>query len=133
MKKQKPKPGSAEDWLMHAESDLSIAKLELSEEVLLSALCFHAQQAAEKALKAILIGNGIEISKTHNIFSIVRQLPESITFPDSLKAAYNLTKYAAVTRYPGDFDPMTKEEWRETVKIAESVVRWAQEIINKKS
>lgn len=131
MIEKKPKPGSAEDWIMHAESDLSLAKLELSDVVLLSSLCFHAQQAVEKTLKAVLIGHGIEITKTHNIFSIVERLPESITFPDNLKAAFNLTKYAVVTRYPGDFDNISKDEWQDAVKIADRVLKWAREIISK--
>ena len=72
MKKKKPLPGSAEDWLRFARSDLKLAKLELSDELMYSTLCFHAQQAAEKAIKAVLIDNGIEISKTHNILLIIQ-------------------------------------------------------------
>ncbi len=48
-------PGSAEDWLRYAKSDLEPARIEKPEGVLLENLCFHAQQAAEKTLKAVLI------------------------------------------------------------------------------
>ena len=48
-------PGSAEDWLRYAKSDLELARIEKPEGVLLENLCFHAQQAAEKTLKAVLI------------------------------------------------------------------------------
>jgi HEPN domain-containing protein len=52
-------PGSALDWLRHAKSDLALARLQPSPDVLLAQLCLHAQQAAEKALKAILVSRGI--------------------------------------------------------------------------
>ena len=48
--------GSADDWLRHAESDLSLAQIKRNgDEILIETLCFHAQQAAEKALKAVLV------------------------------------------------------------------------------
>ena len=133
MKKKKPLPGSAEDWLRFARSDLKLAKLELSDELMYSTLCFHAQQAAEKAIKAVLIDNGIEISKTHNILLIIQQLPESVGFPKELEEASKLTRYAVVTRYPGDFDDTKHADWLEAVNIAEKVLNWAKEIIYKKS
>ena len=48
-------PGSPTDWLRHAYSDLALASITPSSQILLEQLCFHAQQAAEKALKAILV------------------------------------------------------------------------------
>jgi HEPN domain-containing protein len=44
-----------EDWLQRAESNLEIARRARGEKVFLEDLCFEAQQAAEKALKALLI------------------------------------------------------------------------------
>ena len=46
--------GSPVDWLRYAESDLEIARIPQSFRILLEGLCFHAQQAAEKTLKAVL-------------------------------------------------------------------------------
>jgi len=48
-------PGSPADWLRHAYSDLALASTMPLPQILLEQLCFHAQQAAEKALKAILV------------------------------------------------------------------------------
>ncbi|WP_456427531.1 HEPN domain-containing protein [Rhodocaloribacter sp.] len=50
-----PEPGAAADWLRYARSDLALARVEPPAGVLTEMLCFHAQQAAEKALKALLI------------------------------------------------------------------------------
>ena len=47
-----PEAGTPRDWLRHARSDLSLARIPLPENVLLETLCFHAQQAAEKSIKA---------------------------------------------------------------------------------
>ena len=46
-------PGSPSDWLRHACSDLELARVARTPKILLEGLCFHAQQAAEKALKAL--------------------------------------------------------------------------------
>ena len=53
-----PTPGSPEDWLRHARSDLALAQQWQVPDVLLAALCFHAQQTVEKSLKAVLVHVG---------------------------------------------------------------------------
>jgi len=48
-----PAAGTPEDWLGRAKSDLNLARLAMNrEEILPEQVCFHAQQAAENALKA---------------------------------------------------------------------------------
>jgi HEPN domain-containing protein len=56
------KPGSAHDWLRHAKSDLAVATQTKNADILLETLCFHAQQAAEKSLKAVLLHNAVKFS-----------------------------------------------------------------------
>jgi len=48
-------PGSPADWLRYAHSDLELARVGRAPHVLLEELCFHAHQAAEKAIKAVLV------------------------------------------------------------------------------
>jgi len=50
---RKPPTGSSDDWLRRAKSDLAIAKAPLPDGALYEDMCFHAQQAVEKALKAV--------------------------------------------------------------------------------
>ena len=52
---ERPGAGSSEAWLRYARSDLEIARVTPSPDMLLEGLCFQAQQTAEKALKAVLI------------------------------------------------------------------------------
>lgn len=56
-------PGSPESWLVYANSDLALAKSAAGPGILLESLCFHAQQAAEKAIKAVLIHSGIPVPR----------------------------------------------------------------------
>jgi HEPN domain-containing protein len=64
-------------------------------------LCFHAQQYAEKMVKAKLIEMDIHPPKTHNIVLLLQNFPDS---PDILRAteiAEILGLYIVDTRYPG--------------------------------
>jgi HEPN domain-containing protein len=74
--------GSPADWLRHARSDLELAGINRPDEVFLfEELRFHAQQAAEKALKAVLIAKGISPPKTHNIRMLLDILSQVIVAP----------------------------------------------------
>jgi HEPN domain-containing protein len=69
---------------------------------------FHAQQAAEKAIKAVLSSLSIDYPRTHNIGFLLDLLPgkECPLPPDALRLP-ELTPYGTVTRYadPWDDDP----------------------------
>ncbi len=97
-----PAPGSPEDWLRHARSDLVLAQQRQVPEVLLAALCFHAQQAVEKSLKAVLLQRGITFPYTHDLARIITLVKSArLPWPEELEAAAALTVYAAGSRYPG--------------------------------
>jgi HEPN domain-containing protein len=57
----------AGEWLGKADVDLSAASVLLSVGELYEVVAFHAQQAAEKALKALLVARQVEFTKTHDI------------------------------------------------------------------
>jgi HEPN domain-containing protein len=66
-RRKRSKPGSPEERLAHAESDLNLARLGKNrDDVLPEQVCFHAQQAAEKALKAVLRHRKIEFPLIHD-------------------------------------------------------------------
>jgi len=121
--------GSPADWLRYARSDLELARVVRPDEVLFEGLCFHAQQAAEKALKAVLIAKGVPPPKTHNIRTLLDLLPQEVIAPQEIEDAASLTDYAVTSRYPGDFESVDEEEYKETVRLAENVVLWAERII----
>lgn len=119
-------PGSPMDWLRHAQSDLHLASIPPPENVLLEGLCFHAQQAAEKAIKAVLIHYRIEFPRTHNIGTLLDLLPESLSLPQELEETTILTDYAVITRYPGDIEAVEIEEYQQAIFLAQTIVSWAE-------
>ncbi len=121
-------PGSPADWLRHAYSDLELARVKRSPKVLFEGLCFHAQQAVEKALKAVLIAKGIPAPKTHNIRTLLDLFPQDTILPKEVEDAASLTDYAVISRYPSNFESVDEEEHKQAVHLAESVILWAEKI-----
>jgi HEPN domain-containing protein len=114
-------------WLRRAGSNLARAKAgRPTPEVLYEDLCFDAQQAVEKAVKAVLISKGVPFPKTHAIAELLTLLAPHIQVPDDIRSASALTRYAVDTRYPGLSEPVTESDYLESVSAAERVVRWAE-------
>jgi HEPN domain-containing protein len=130
MRSDDPVPGSPEDWLRHARSDLALARQQVSPEVLLAALCFHAQQAAEKSLKAVLLHQCIVFPYTHDLAQLITLLKQhGVFWPEALDATADLTAYAVGTRYPGAYGNITPEEYTQAIEMAVWVVNWAHSLI----
>jgi len=118
----------AQNWLDHAKSDLKLAKLGLEYEVFPSQICFHAQQAAEKALKAILLYNHIEFPLIHDLEQLLNILEkEKIFIPDDILEVGILTPYAVETRYPGNWDEIAENEITNALTLAEKTIHWAEQ------
>ncbi len=67
------------------------------------ALCFHAQQCAEKYLKACLQERGLPFERTHNLSCLLDALLASYPMLDALRSALlQLNVYAVAFRYPGE-------------------------------
>jgi HEPN domain-containing protein len=120
-------PDDPIEWLNRAKSSLTRAKTRL-EGVYLEDLCFDAQQAAEKAVKALLIARQVEFPYVHDLSRLLTLLEETgEEIPTSVRLAEALTPYAIVARYPGVVEPLTEERYHTAVELAEAVVRWASQ------
>ncbi len=125
-----PEMGTPLEWLRRAESNLIRAKQPRPEGVLWEALCFDAQQAAEKAIKGLLIFYGIPFRFVHDIAELLTRLERGgIALPEEVRLAAALSDYAVEARYPRPMEPVTEEEYRQAVVLAETVVRWAERLI----
>ena len=131
MPRKEIQKGAPQEWITFAKSDLKLAKAGRVGGVLLSSLCFHAQQAAEKAIKAVLVLKRKEFPPTHNIKVLIDLLPGSVGFPEKLQQASLLAMYAVNTRYPGDLYHISQKDYAEALSLAGAVVRWAAAQIRK--
>lgn len=131
MQPEGQRPGSPEDWLRHAYSDLELARVVAPPGVLLEGLCFHTQQAAEKALKAVLVAHETPFPKTHSIRMLLDLMPKDLSVPKDVEDAASLTDYAVMIRYPTDTEPVDEKEYQQAIRLAEAVVSWAENIIHK--
>ena len=127
MKGKKRSPDNPTGWIARAKSSLALAAAR-TPGVLYEDLCFPAQQAAEKALKAVFVSKKIPYQYTHDINALLSSLElQGIEIPLPLWDAVTLTSFASDTRYPGTATPVTKEEYHEAVRLAQEVLRWAEE------
>jgi HEPN domain-containing protein len=127
MRGQRRSPDDPAEWLGRARSSLNLSSTK-TPGVLYEDLCFQAQQAAEKALKAVFVSRKIPYPYTHDINALLSGLEQhGITIPEPLWRAVTLTSYASNTRYPGTMTPVTKEEYTKAVRLAQDVLLWAEE------
>lgn len=121
-------PDDPREWMNRARSNLVLAKSQILG-AYLEDLCFAAQQAAEKAIKAVMIAREIDFPYVHDLGSLLTLLEEETgeIVPEAIRTAVSLTTYATATRYPNAGTPVTEQEYREAVAIAEAVIRWAEE------
>jgi len=115
---------SAKKWILKAENDLKIAKDKITmENPATDAICFHAQQCAEKYLKAYLIFNNKEVRKTHDIaerISLCSEVDPEFSKINQIDIV-SLTDYAVEVRYAEDFYFPSVEEAKHAIELAEKV------------
>lgn len=71
---------------------------------------YHAQQAAEKALKGFLVWNGVTYPLTHDIRKLMDLCaPVDPSLDAALAVAVGLTQFAVRFRYPGEDQPTVDE------------------------
>ena len=117
------------EWLKRAQSNLAMAA-HRGDGIFLEDLCFEAQQAAEKAIKAVMVAGGVEFPYIHDLAELLRILRSSgESIPDHVGRADGLTAYAVVTRYPNMLGPVTEAEYEDALSVARAVVAWAEERI----
>jgi len=121
-------------WIISAQRTLESAKRDYMAKDY-SWACFKAQQAAEKALKALLWGIG-KPQIGHALKKLVESIEEAgIEIPqDILYNCIELSKYYISTRYPDVWsegspeDYFTEREASEVISKAEEVLKWVVKV-----
>ena len=112
-------------WMVLARADLAYAEasFELSERFS-DKVCFHCQQAAEKALKALMTALGMRTPKTHDLRALIAQLSYSLPgLLEELAGTVDLTDYAVEIRYPDEWYSPDPTETRRAMDLAQTAVR----------
>ncbi len=112
--------GVVRQWIEKAGQDLAACEILLESSAMLTGItAFHAQQAAEKYIKALLALREISFPKTHNIRHLLELLgPTDSLLGESLKTAWALSPYGVLPRYPGDLPEIPMAEARRLYQIA---------------
>lgn len=127
---------ASREWLRRARDDLAVARDAKLPITSMEIPCFHAQQAVEKGLKAVLVSIQVDFPKTHSIGELAGLLEKSgQRLPEELASqAKGLTFYAVEARYPmgEESEMLTGADRRQAVEIAEKVVQWAETAVRGK-
>ena len=114
------------DWMHRARANLGAARIALADREVLDpwVASFHAQQAAEKYLKAACVIEQVRFPRTHDLERLAPLLQTDWVLPDEQSLAA-LSRYAVAGRYPeglleGGPDP-TWSDAEEAVRLAEEV------------
>jgi len=124
-------PTDPHTWLLRAKANLTLAeKGGRLKGVAYEDLCFNAQQAAEKAIKAVCLARDLDFPKTHSLVHLMDILEsDGVEIPKNVSDADILTQYAVQSRYPSIVEDVTKEEYRQALKLAAQVVFWVEAVI----
>ena len=110
-----------QQWLDKARKDLAAAEVLLKEEFGdYENVGFHAQQAAEKFIKAFLVRHQVEFPKSHDV-ALLRQLVARVDskLAEKLATADALTPYGVEFRYPGDLPSVSRDEGETALRLAQ--------------
>jgi HEPN domain-containing protein len=125
-----PSAEEAIAWLGKAREDLAVAELIRASPLGVNwAVCFHAQQAAEKALKALLVLLGVDFPRTHTLELLADLVPDEPRRQLDRPALVDLTPWAVAGRYPEDIENPPEDEAAVAVATAKTVIEVAGRLI----
>lgn len=112
-------------WVAKADNDLLNIRNNLNDErVPWDTVCFHAQQAAEKLLKAYLVSRGRTVQRTHDLLHLLDEcVSAEAPFESLLEPCRRLNPYAVALRYPGSLVEPTPEDSHEANAAAAMIRR----------
>lgn len=113
-------PETVRLWVVKAEHDIKTAEhtLQIRDDCPFEIVCFHAQQCAEKYLKALLVSRSIDFPKTHDLRFLLELLPAEFNLGLELSEVAFLSRYAVDGRYPGSWDEITRVQAERAIAVA---------------
>lgn len=119
------------EWLRYADSDLAAARFLLGmEPPSPEIICFHCQQAAEKALKAFLAHNGTPVPKIHDLTNLNEQCAKHDREMNSLvEQCIALNDFAVEVRYP-EVPHVEDRDAKEAIEDADTILRFIRKKVS---
>ncbi len=119
------------EWLKTSETDLGVAQhlFENYHPKPLEIVCYHCQQSAEKAIKAVIISYGAPggMPKLHDLSFLLNQVKNLVRVDDQLyDYADTLTPYGVSVRYPNEFF-LEERHAVAALAYAAEILKWAKE------
>jgi HEPN domain-containing protein len=108
-------------WLTFADEDLRLAQHGLTIGIApppYRLIAYHAQQCAEKCLKAFLVLRGVDFPYTHNVAHLLDLCAAHAAWAETLRDAEELTPFAITARYPGEDEEVTQPEALRAIETA---------------
>ena len=128
-----PDSKEPQEWLEKAQHDLIAAQTLLEHGGHADTIVVHCHQAAEKALKAALLGMGVDYPFTHDLLLLLQScIEKDVSFGALKDMGMRLSPLYEKERYPfmGTEESYTSRELRKFVRMAQEVVEFVQEKIN---
>ena len=128
---------AAREWLAYAEADLGVADHlnKTYHPKPLQIICFHCQQAAEKAVKAVIVLMGSQggLPKKHDLFLLLKQIQNMLSIDEKFyDYADMLAPYGVAMRYPNEL-LLEERHAEKAIGMADEIIEWAKGIITGKT
>jgi HEPN domain-containing protein len=91
-----------------------------------------AWEWVEKAESDLRVAQGTGFRKIHDLGELMLLIPSGLRPSLDEREQARLTEYATVTRYPGDYEPITLSEAREAIKIARRIRGEVRKLLQQK-
>lgn len=123
-----PESGEARLWLEYAREDLAHGKLGAPH--FPRSATWNFQQAAEKALKAVLLHRGQAIPKSHDVAFILAAIIKVYPSANAIhEEVLTLAELSPAIRYPGDWPALSASDVDGFAAVATTVVAWCARAI----
>ncbi len=109
-------------WLDQARMELVLAeRADQMSDIPPGPACYHAQQAAEKAFKAVLVFLQAQYPFTHDLDTIRREIPNDWDVRNEFRNLKRLSNWSFMARYPGQWKPPTRADATRAIRVARSI------------
>ncbi len=118
-------------WWALSASDLRVARVVFAlQPPEWHVACFHAQQAAEKALKAVLEARELPVPRTHDLALLAQRLEEVGPVGEIAEASMRLSLYGVGPQYPGPSGDANEGNARVAIADALAICRWSERVLD---